>query len=409
MRNLRSIHRITMLVVVLPCLFLACTGTFIQVIDFHSILAGVPASDPNIRAMREGFSGPPNFQVIRPSDYTAPVLTDLSNPFSSGAVIHEARKQLNGRPIDYVEVRAGDSGPVAYAQSKKDLIAISITTGSYVGTTIAPPPEKAPPDALRNQVKNLHKFLFWGKRALAINYIVLTGLATLVITGLWLYWTVYAVRRSKLHKPAPFWSAGGFWRSFHRHVSLVASLFILIIAITGTEITYETLHRQQYEIDHPKIMPSGKTEFVDAREVDKSSPLSDSELPTMWQVVSESYQREFPGVGARAVRLRNFAGIPQGVVISGAREAEQLVFSAKTGAVMGQYEAGYPPTGFPFGWRIHQLAKNIHRGDIIGLPGRTMSLIGGLSLIYLSLSGIYMYWQMWRNRRQVGQGALIWT
>jgi len=229
------------------------------------------------------------------------------------------------------------------------------------------------------------------------------------VTGLWLYWSVYSVRRTKLRRTSLFWSAGGFWRAFHRHVSIIASLFIFVIVLTGTEITFETLYRVKYELDHPKPTPSGKTEFVDNREGDKSAPLSDAELPRMWEVVSRSYSAALPGVPARAVRLRYFAGIPQGVVITGSKEADQLVFNARTGEMMGQYEPGYPPTGFPFGWHIHQLAKNVHRGDIVGLPGRAMSLIAGLSLIYLSLSGIYMYWDMWRKRREAGHGALVWN
>lgn len=398
-----------MIVVVILCLYLACTGTLIQLIDLHSIITQVPATDPNIRAMREGFSGPPNFQVIRPSDYSAPVLPNLESPFASGSVLTSARKQLDGASMKFFELRISEARPTVFVQGGKNLFAIDGASGQLVGKTDAPPPEKAPPDALRNEVKNLHKFLFWGKRALAINYLVMAGLGTLVVTGLCLYWKVYSVRRSKLQKAGLFWSAGGFWRSFHRHISILASLFILTIAITGTEITYETLHRQQYEMDHPKLTPSGKTEFVDGREGDKSSPLNDDELPIMWNVVTRSYLNEFPGATPRAIRLRYFAGIPQGVVITGGKEADQLVFNAKSGEVMGQYEPGYPPTGFPFGWHVHQLAKNIHRGDIIGLPGRAMSLLGGLSLMYLSLSGIYMYWDMWRRRREVGQGALVWA
>ena len=281
-------------------------------------------------------------------------------------------------------------------------------SGRFLGTSKALPPEKAPPDALRNTIKNLHKYLpYLGKFALAFNFLVMAGLGTLIFTGLWMYWKVYVARR-KMKRNSPFWSAGGFWRSFHRHVSLLASLFLFIVALTGTEITFETLYRQVYELKHPALMPSGQTEFVDGREGDKSSPLTDAELPPMWRMVTASYKAAMPGVPMRAVRLRYFAGIPQGVVITGSDEADQLVFNAKTGQEMGQSEPGYPPTGFPFGWHIHQLAKNVHRGDLIGMPGRAMSLMTGLSLIYLSISGIVMYWEMWKKRRETGRHGLFW-
>ena len=408
MQGFRAVHRITMFIIVLFTLYLGCTGTVIQLIDLRSILAHAPATDPDLRAMREGFSGPPNFQVIRPSDYTAAPMPGLDDPAATlGRVLTTARQQLQDDPIDYLEMRMADGRPTAFIQSKKSLLAVDAASGRFLGTSGALPPEKAPPDALRNKMKIWHKYLQFGRWALAINFVVGIGLGTLVVTGLWIYWKVYAARH-KMRRNSPFWSGGGFWRAFHRHVSLVASVFVLIVALSGTEITFETLYRVAYELNHPALTPSGKTEFVDGREGDKSAPLSDAELPQMWRTVMARYQADMPNVPVRAVRLRYFAGIPQGVVITGSDEAEQLVFNARTGQEMGQYEPGYPPTGFPFGWHIHQLAKNIHRGDLIGLPGRALSLITGLSLIYLSLSGIVMYWDMWTQRRRTGRHGLFW-
>lgn len=63
MQSLKAVHRYAMLIIVLFLLYLACTGTVIQLIDLRSILTHVSATDPNIRAMREGFSGPSNFQA----------------------------------------------------------------------------------------------------------------------------------------------------------------------------------------------------------------------------------------------------------------------------------------------------------------------------------------------------------
>ena len=100
----------------------------------------------------------------------------------------------------------------------------------------------------------------------------------------------------------------------------------------------------------------------------------------------------------------------QGVVIIGlGNDTQQVVFNAGTGRRVSLTEPGYPPTGFPFGWQAHQTAKQIHRGSYIGLSGRWMDLLGGLAIIYLSVSGVVMYVDMWNRRRRGGRPALLWT
>lgn len=129
----------------------------------------------------------------------------------------------------------------------------------------------------------------------------------------------------------------------------------------------------------------------------------------MLQTTVQSYAAAMPGVPARVVRLRYYGGMSQGVVISGGEIAEQLVFNAVTGKRASMTEPGYPPTGYPFGWNAQQTMKSIHRGDYFGVSGRCMSLFAALSLIYLSVSGVVLYWKMWSRRRQQGRPALFWA
>jgi uncharacterized iron-regulated membrane protein len=76
---------------------------------------------------------------------------------------------------------------------------------------------------------------------------------------------------------------------------------------------------------------------------------------------------------------------------------------------MSLTEPGYPPTGQPFGWREHQLMKQIHRGDWLGLPGRALDLLAGLSMLFLALSGVAMYFDLWRRRRRGGRAGFFWV
>ena len=117
-----------------------------------------------------------------------------------------------------------------------------------------------------------------------------------------------------------------------------------------------------------------------------------------------------PGEPVKVLRLRVYGGMPQGVVIAGlADDTHQVVFNAATGQKAGLTEPGYPDTGFPFGWQAHQLAKQIHRGSYFGFFGRWLDLLGGLAIIYLSVSGIVMYVELWNRRRRSGRRSILWT
>lgn len=44
------------------------------------------------------------------------------------------------------------------------------------------------------------------------------------------------------------------------------------------------------------------------------------------------------------------------------------------------------------------LVKHIHSGEILGPFGTLLSILTGLALLFLSVSGIWLYVQMWRFR-----------
>jgi hypothetical protein len=143
--------------------------------------------------------------------------------------------------------------------------------------------------------------------------------------------------------------------------------------------------------------------------VDASQPLTDAELPSLLQVTLRAYGQAHPGLPLRVLRLRYFAGMPQGVVVTGETDARQLVFNAATGRPASETEPGYPDTGMPFGWRVGQIVKQLHRGDLFGFPGRVMAVLAGLSLLYLAISGTVVYVDLWRRRRKMGRNGLFWA
>jgi hypothetical protein len=69
--KMRSVHRFVAVFAVLFGFYIGCTGTLLQMVDLRTLFSHAPATDPNMQAIREGFSGPPNFRVILDSDYSA--------------------------------------------------------------------------------------------------------------------------------------------------------------------------------------------------------------------------------------------------------------------------------------------------------------------------------------------------
>ncbi|WP_144096281.1 PepSY domain-containing protein [Croceicoccus sediminis] len=72
-----------------------------------------------------------------------------------------------------------------------------------------------------------------------------------------------------------------------------------------------------------------------------------------------------------------------------------------------------PPQGFecPEGWRCSPpratsgirsmvgLFHHLHSGETFGPIGTAISVLSGLAMIFFSFSGIWLYVQMWRNRK----------
>ncbi|MCB2067933.1 MAG: PepSY domain-containing protein [Erythrobacter sp.] len=84
-----------------------------------------------------------------------------------------------------------------------------------------------------------------------------------------------------------------------------------------------------------------------------------------------------------------------------------------------------PPAGFvcPEGWRCMPprgeasnvlqenlgLIHHLHAGSEGGIWGEIIVMLSGLALLFFCISGLWMYVQMWRNRRDRGlKGGLFW-
>ncbi len=86
--------------------------------------------------------------------------------------------------------------------------------------------------------------------------------------------------------------------------------------------------------------------------------------------------------------------------------------------------AATPPKGWecPKGWRCMAprgepegirsmvgLFHHLHSGESFGAVGTIISVLSGFALIFFSISGIWLYVQMWANRSKRGlKGGMFW-
>jgi hypothetical protein len=66
------------------------------------------------------------------------------------------------------------------------------------------------------------------------------------------------------------------------------------------------------------------------------------------------------------------------------------------------------PPQTPGNWNVG-LLHHLHSGETFGPLGVVVSILSGLALLFFSFSGLWMYVQMWRNRKVRGlQSGWFW-
>jgi uncharacterized iron-regulated membrane protein len=420
-KAMRPVHRIVGTILLVFTLYFGVTGSIVQMIDLRTIASHAAATDPDMMAIRESLDGTPNYEVIQPTDYAAAALPegyDLNAALSN--LLKFAHSFVGAdTPLRYLELRVLDGKPVGLVQAGDAAVpgpngraAHIVRFDPATGAKLPDPPARprgGPPRSARGKAKAWHRLNVIGDQNVWLNALVGIGLFVMIVTGLVLYFQLLLARR-RAGLNAIFWSAGGWWRSLHRWVSITAALFLMVVSISGTLLSIDSLALWIYRYMHaPAGFTGRQLPFPVGMGGDFSTPLTDAKLPAMLETTLSAYHVTQGATPIKVLRLRYFAGMPQGVIVTGGDDTRQLVFNADTGERASMTESGYPYTGFPFGWEEHELMKKIHRGDALGIPGRLMDLFAGLSLIFLSASGLVMYMDLLRRRRRGGRKQLFWT
>ena len=238
--------------------------------------------------------------------------------------------------------------------------------------------------SLHRKVKNLHRgnigiggpVVMW----VGTWFSVIVGgvLVLLSVTGMYLYLRMWAARR-RAGRRSLFWKSPSLFHQFHRWISVIAVVFILNQAITGTLLGW-------FNLTDPA-----------AQSAQPASPgFSDTEVLEGFQDVWQRASAAAPQAPVIMMMLRRAGPQPLARVYYGGENAGAIAFRL----AIGDYIFGLSGAEGPGGaaWDSHTFMKRLHRGDAIGYySGRYMSLFAGLSMAWLLISGLVMYLRQRRN------------
>lgn len=174
-------------------------------------------------------------------------------------------------------------------------------------------------------------------------------------------------------------------RKYHRWISLVAALFLVVVGTTGVVLQVQRL-------------VGGEEEQEREREAATESEAAPRFDPTvMLARTLAAAQQRAPGRALASVELLPGGDDPKGVVILAGDHARRIVIDARDGDVVEDepYEA-------------ESLILRIHSGAIFGEPGVFLGILWGLALVGLSLTGAWVYLDLYRRRRKSGKSGMFW-
>ena len=172
-------------------------------------------------------------------------------------------------------------------------------------------------------------------------------------------------------------------RKFHRWISLVAALFLLIVATTGVILQVQRL--------------TGEDEDKDREAQSGIAMPLDAYAPMLAKTLEVAHARA-PDRPIASIELQLAGDEPKGVVTFPGEPGRQITVDPRNGKLLKDEEH-----------EAESLILRIHSGEILGEPGVVLGVFWGSALILLSITGFIVYLELYRRRRKAsGKSRLFW-
>jgi len=394
---MRTWHRSIMTVVVVALSYWVGSGLVMGIYDL--------TDDTQVWAIEGGGPGARLTDAAR-SARAIPDPASLATPISA------ALASVGAMPYASVDLRMiGEEPRLEFAEASGE----RATMRRFYAETAAPMSQQVadgdtgakPPDNVtkRTTLKAWHRGNIIGMPGQVLGLLVGLSLIALVVTGVVLYFKLWAARR-KAGRPGFFWTAKeSLWRRLHRWISILAAAFIFNIAVSGAILAYGEIQLNIFLQHHIGAAPYPRPTPMPA--------VSEAPLPHDVNAMLETTYRAgrvySPNGRITAVQLVVRNGIAKGLVTLGGAKPHVLAFDAHSGAEVSDWSTGGVQVGQGYFADWHQALKRFHRGDILGsFAARYVDLAAGLALLYLVVSSFFLYFDMRKRRRQTGRTDWFW-
>lgn len=185
-------------------------------------------------------------------------------------------------------------------------------------------------------------------------------------------------------------------RQWHRRLSIFVAVFMSFIAATGALLQAESMLGG----DGPGGPPPPQAGAGGAAGPQPPAGVSDEQVQALMAATLAGVHRQAAGGTILGIELR-FGGAPTAEVVVADPQMRRLRLDARTGQPLDTASK----TG---GRDLHGILLDLHRGAFAGSPGLWISLLCGVVLVVLSVTGLTIYLQAWLRRRSAGQNRFVW-
>jgi len=178
-------------------------------------------------------------------------------------------------------------------------------------------------------------------------------------------------------------------RQYHRWVSILAAIFLLIVSVTGVILQVQKLTGDDADAGDHAAAPAVVGGLTTA--------MSPTEYAALLARTLNAVRARVPNSPVTTASLKMDGSVVQGIVTLPGDPPRQLVVDARSGRVLSDERGEHD-----------SLIMRIHSGAILGDPGVVLGILWGSALVILSITGGWVYFDMYRRRRKAAKRGLFW-
>jgi uncharacterized iron-regulated membrane protein len=179
-------------------------------------------------------------------------------------------------------------------------------------------------------------------------------------------------------------------RQYHRWISIVAAMFLLVVSATGVILQVQKLTGNDTDAAEHGDKDRGEAALTTAMPSPAYAALVSRTL--------DAARTRIPNSPVASITLKGEGDEIQGIVTLPGDPPRLLTIDARSGRILSDVRQD-----------PDSLIKRIHSGAILGEPGVVLGILWGLALVILSLTGGWVYISMYRRRRKAsGKAGVFW-